>query len=135
MFKKRLKIWLGVILDYGIKFGVPLGVTYWKFAIHKEGVGGSFFFFIAAIIFIAFYAKLSKIIKKQKASVTKIVFKTLKNVITGGILYVIVNYIGVNFTQLIWVVLSWIGAYLIGSVIEIMIVNIDNEYINEIGVI
>lgn len=131
----KFRIWLGIIFSYLIKFGAPLGIAYWKFAIYDEGVGGSFFFFILAIIFAAFYVKLSKIIKKQKASRTKVVFKLFHNVITGAMLYGITSYIGANFNQLVWVVLAWIGAYLISSIIDFFIVPLDREYIEEIGVI
>lgn len=131
----KLKIWLGIIFSYLIKFGAPLGIAYWKFAIYDEGIGGSFFFFILAIIFVAFYVKLSKVIKKQKASRTKVVFKLFHNVITGAMLYGITSYIGANFAELVWVVLAWIGGALISSIIDFLVVPLDREYIEEIGVI
>ena len=131
----KFRIWLGIIFSYLIKFGAPLGIAYWKFAIYDEGIGGSFFFFILAIIFVAFYVKLSKVIKKQKASRTKVVFKLFHNVITGAMLYGITSYIGANFTELVWVVLAWIGGALMSSIIDFFIVPLDREYIEEIGVI
>ena len=131
----KFKIWIGIIFSYLIKFGTPLGIAYWKFAIYDDGVGGSFFFFIVAITLIAFYVKLSKIIKKQKASRTKVVFKMLHNVLTGAVLYGIATYIGSNFTELIWVILSWVGAYIISSTIDFFVVALDKNYIEEIGVI
>jgi hypothetical protein len=131
----KLKIWIGVIFSYLIKFGAPLGIAYWKFAVYEEGVGGSFFFFIVGIIFIAFYVKLRNVIKKQKASRTKVVFKLFLNVITGAMIYFIVDYIGTNFNELVWVVLSWIGAYLASSIIDFFVIPLDPLYLEEIGVI
>lgn len=131
----KFKIWLGVVLSMLIKFGAPLGVAYWKFAIYTEGVGGSFFFFIVAIIFGAFYVKLSKIIKKQKASRTKVVFKAFLNLLTGLLIYNLVNYIGANFVELFWVVLTWMGSNLLASVIDWFVVALDPIYLEEIGVI
>ena len=130
-----LKIWLGIIFDYLFKFGTPLGVAYWKFAVYKEGVGGSIWYFILGIVFISFYVTMARSIKKQKASRTKTVFKAFLNSMTGLALYFIVYYIGANFTELVWVVLAWIGGYFIGSVIEFFVIGIDKEYIQGLEVI
>jgi len=131
----KFKIWLGVIFSFLLKFGTPAGIAYWKFAIYKEGVGGSFFFFVVGIIFAAFYIKLRGVIKKQKASRTKVVFKLFLTMTTGAMLYGITSYIGTNFTELIWVILSWLAGYLLASIIDFFVVNLDKDYLEEIGVI
>jgi hypothetical protein len=131
----KLKIWIGIILSFLFKFGLPLGVAYWKFGIAQEGVGGSFFYFITTIIFIAFYVKLRRIIHKQKPTRTKIVFKFVLNIITAIFLYGVTTYIGTNFAELVYVILSWILGYTLGSIAEWVVVPLDKDYMEEIGVI
>lgn len=132
---KVFKVWLLVIGSWLFKFGAPLGVAYWKFAIYKEGVGGSFFFFIASIVFIGFYIKIRRTIKKMKTVRTKAVIKSFLGMGTGGLLFFMVDYIGTNFTELTWVVLAYIGGCLISGIFEFIAINTDNEYCDEIGVI
>ena len=132
---KQVKVWLFLILSWLIKFGAPIGVAYWKFAIYKEGVGGSFFYFVLTIIFITFYIKVRKIIKKMKTTRTKTVVKGIVSTFTGTMLYFVVDYIGTNFSELTWVVLTVIAASIIGVVPEFIAVGIDEKYCDEIGVI
>ena len=132
---KAVKIWLLIILSWLIKFGAPLGVAYWKFAVYQEGIGGSFFFFIVSIIAIAFYVKMRKIVKKMDTNKTKTVVKGLVGVFTATMLYFVVNYIGENFNELTWVMLTLIGANILAVVPEFIAVGIDKEYCDGIGVI
>lgn len=132
---KVFKVWLSIIFSWIFKFGAPLGVAYWKFGIYKEGVGGSFFFFIFGIIIIGFYIKIKKVIKKMKTTRTKTVVKGIVGMATGGLLYFMVSYIGTNFTELTWVVLTYIGGCLLSAILEFIAVNIDKDYCDEIGVI
>lgn len=133
---KQLKVWLLAIGIYLLTFGVPITVGYLLFAkeINTES-GGAFFYFVSTVIFAAFYVKIRSSIKKQKAGVPKAVIKLLVSSLVLYILYEMVGYVSINFSDLSTLLLYTIGGRVLAFVLEVIAVKVDKDYVEEIGVI
>ena len=132
---KKFWVWVCAIFSYLFTFGTPLVVSYFYFArSYSVDVGGSFFYFAVTTIFILLYKRMAKALKKQKVGVPNAIFKLLLTLVALLVLFYVVEYIGHNFTKLVYVISSAILGRFVGAILEIVAVRIDRDYLEEIGV-
>lgn len=133
---KKIYIWLLAVAIYLAVFGVPIVTGYIMFA-EQIGAktGGAFFYFVSLIAFLFMLKKINAAIKRQKAGVTKAIFKLTVSLTTLYLSYMIVKYIGLNFDDLANLILITIGGRLLGFFLELLAVRIDKTYLEEIGVV
>jgi|SRR5690554_4376640 len=133
---KKFKIWLLVILNFIVMFGTPIIAGYFIFAndisSHK---GGAFFYFVILVTVVVFTKRISTAIKKMKASGTKAIFKLFMTLMVLYALYLLVTYIGFNFSELSKLILITIAGRIVSFILELLILKIDSEYVEEIGVL
>lgn len=133
---KKFKIWLLIILNFIVMFGTPIIAGYFIFAndisSHK---GGAFFYFVILVTVVVFTKRISTAIKKMKASGTKAIFKLFMTLIVLYALYLLVTYIGFNFAELSKLILITMAGRIVSFVLELLILKIDREYVEEIGVL
>jgi len=132
---KKFWVWVCAIFSYLATFGAPIAVSYHYFAkSYSVDAGGSFLYFVLTIIFVLLYKRMSKALKKQKVGVPNAIFKLILTMIGLLVMFYVVEYIGHNFTKLIYVISSAILGRFVGAVLEIVAIRIDRDYLEEIGV-
>lgn len=132
---KKFKVWLFLSLHFLAMFLPPILAAYFMFAIHLDGVGGSFFYFVSAIIFVVLFKRLGTAVKTMKASIPKEIFKAVLAIAVLMVTYGFVNYVGVNFTELGNLILITIAGRILAFIFSSIAIKIDSEMVNEIGVI
>lgn len=132
----KFKIWLMVVAIYLAMFGTPIAAGYILFAEQIEAkTGGGFFYIIGSVTFVLLLRKILAAIKKQKAGITKAMFKFAVSFVTLYILYEFVGYINGNFSDLRWVLLWTLGGRIVALAFELWAVKIDKVFLEEIGVV
>lgn len=132
----KLKIWLLALASYVFTFGAPLAAGYYYFVKpYDAGVGGTMFYIVASVVFVIMLKRIMLGLKKMKASIPKAIFKMFVAIMSITILYFAVNYIGVNFNDLVKVLFISGGARIVSTAFEIWAVVLDKNYVEEIGVL
>jgi ABC-type antimicrobial peptide transport system permease subunit len=133
--KKHFWVWVCAIFSYIFTFGAPILASYFYFATsYNVNVGGSFFYFIVTIVFALLYKKMLKAVKKQKIGIPNAIFKFILTLVGLVVLFFVVEYIGHNFSKLIYVISAAIIGRVVGTVLEIVAIKVDRDYLEEIGV-
>lgn len=133
--KRKFIMWVLSALSLILLFGLP---AYGIIELFSEDVetsyGGYFFYLVSLFFIIILIRKINHIIKEQKAGTFKTILKLIMRTFYAAVLLTVFRYVHINMallTQLVgFMILGSFGS----SVLEYIVISIDEEYAKTMGV-
>lgn len=136
--KKKLLVWLLIVIAYVLKFGTAL-VAGWHYLakdiVRESNVkGGIFYYTFIGVVVFALFISILKLINKMKANAFKTLFKGFTSIAVVYTILLLAVFINTNVLALTKVLQITISGMFLGTILEAYIVWKFNNYIREVGI-